>query len=122
MQLASEAITIFATGKPEPKRDNLSIANLGKYGQSSPDWMKQALDGAAKTSKTPEWSHLDLKRVAAGGQSCCSMETAVMTMDSRVPTIGIVNSGNFDFGTYQGLYEAFSKYMTPGWKVALKAS
>jgi hypothetical protein len=74
MQIASEGVTIFANGKPEPNYKNLTIANLSKFGQSSSERMRQAIDWAEKASKTSKWSHLDLTRIAAGGQSCGGTE------------------------------------------------
>jgi hypothetical protein len=45
-----------------------------------------------------------------------------MTRDPRVKTIDIFNSGNFDFGKAQGLFDAFSTYMNPGMKPTVMAN
>jgi hypothetical protein len=56
--------------------------------------MGLAIDWAEKQKGTKEWGHLDLSKIAAGGQSCGGLEAAVMALDKRVTTIGIFNSGS----------------------------
>lgn len=58
--------------------------------------MKAALDYIESKISTPEYSHLDMTRIAAAGQSCGGLEAAVMAYDKRVKTIGMFNQGGSD--------------------------
>jgi hypothetical protein len=60
--------------------------------------MKEALDWVESKTSTPQWSHLDMSRVAAAGQSCGGLEAAVMALDKRVKFIGMFNQGGSDAG------------------------
>jgi hypothetical protein len=89
-------ITVLVNGKPVDP-ETLTYNSLRSHGQSNRTWLKRALDWAETQSKTEKWAHLDLSKVAAGGQSCGGFEAAVMSQDPRVKTVGIFNSGSFDF-------------------------
>jgi hypothetical protein len=52
-----------------------------------------ALDWAEKMAGNANWTHLDISRVAAAGQSCGGMQAMDVSGDSRVRTVGLFNSG-----------------------------
>jgi dienelactone hydrolase len=58
--------------------------------------MKEAIDWAESKVSTPQWSHLDVTKIAAAGQSCGGLEAAVMALDKRVKFIGMFNQGGSD--------------------------
>jgi hypothetical protein len=58
--------------------------------------MKEAIDWMESQTTTSQWSHLDLNKVAAAGQSCGGLEAAVMALDKRVKFIGMFNQGGTD--------------------------
>jgi hypothetical protein len=95
IQVASQGITVISNGAVEKNNTHLTYNNLRAYPQSKREDMKIALDWAENQSTTAEYSHFDLTRVAAGGQSCGGFETSVMSADPRVKTLGLFNSGNF---------------------------
>jgi hypothetical protein len=95
-QIASHGITIISNGAVEPNNTKLTYNSLRSYPQSKREDMKIALDWAGKQASTSEYSHFDLSKVGAGGQSCGGFETAVISKDPRVKTLGFFNSGNFE--------------------------
>jgi hypothetical protein len=95
LDIASHGFTILADGAIEKDNKGLNYNSLLSRPRSTSAYMKAALDWAEKQSGTGEWAHLDVKRIAAGGQSCGGMEAAYMSTDPRVKTIGFFNSGRF---------------------------
>jgi hypothetical protein len=78
-------------------KDKSTVPSMGEAlaaGQTlNENMMSMAIDWAEKQKPSSQWSHLDLTRIAAGGQSCGGLEAAVMALNRRVTTIGIFNSG-----------------------------
>jgi hypothetical protein len=97
MRLRSPGITVLSNGAA-PKDKSApppSLTQALANGQTlRENQMALAIDWAEKQRGKPEWAHLDLTRIAAGGQSCGGLEAAVMALDKRVTTIGIFNSGS----------------------------
>jgi dienelactone hydrolase len=56
--------------------------------------MAKIIDFAEKQKSSSNWGHLDLKNIAAAGQSCGGMETLAMAGDKRVTALGIFNSAS----------------------------
>ena len=97
----------------------LTYNSLRTYPQSKREDMKIALDWAEKQASNPNYSHFDLSRVAAGGQSCGGLETSVMSKDSRIgETLGFFNPvpGNFEFnsGMMKGIQGKMPRGIDPG--------
>jgi hypothetical protein len=93
-QLASQGVTIISNGAMNKDLTKAGFpGNFLQQTQSNHTWMVESLDWAEKAVKRPEWAHLDLTKVAAGGQSCGGLEAVNMTQDARVKTVGIFNSG-----------------------------
>jgi hypothetical protein len=99
-QLASQGVAIISNGAIAKDLATTGFpGNFLQQTQSNHTWTVEALDWAEKAVKQPEWSHLDLTKVAAGGQSCGGLEAVNMTQDARVKTVGIFNSGKMVGGT-----------------------
>lgn len=82
--VASQGIFVIANGAPNGS------------GQTTSAMLKEALDWIEKQAGTGEYSHVDISRVAAAGQSCGGLEAYDLAQDARVDTIGIFNSGYLD--------------------------
>jgi len=95
--LTSPGVTVVSNGIA-PKDKSAAPPSLTQAlaaGQTlNENQMGLAIDWAEKQKGNPKWAHLDLTKIAAGGQSCGGLEAAVMELDKRVTTIGIFNSGS----------------------------
>jgi hypothetical protein len=95
--LINPGVTVLSNGvAPKSKAAEVpSLMQALAAGQTlNENQMGLAIDWAEKRKGTKEWGHLDLSKIAAGGQSCGGLEAAVMALDGRVTTIGIFNSGS----------------------------
>jgi dienelactone hydrolase len=88
IEIASQGITVISNGAAELNNSKLTYNSLRTYPQSKREDMKIALDWAERQAANPNYSHFDLSRVAAGGQSCGGFETSVMSTDPRVKALG----------------------------------
>jgi dienelactone hydrolase len=95
LQVASQGVVVIATGPKEDPAKGGTFGSFGTYGQVQPKAMSDAMDWAEKVSSDPKWAHIDMSRVAAGGQSCGGMLAYTVEHDKRIKAIGIFNSGNF---------------------------
>jgi len=97
LELASHGVTVISNGIAPKDRSAAppSLMQALANGQTQKEnLMGHAIDWAEKQKGNPQWAHLDLTKIAAGGQSCGGMEAAAMALDKRVTTIGMFNSGS----------------------------
>jgi hypothetical protein len=93
--LTLKGVTVFSNGVLPKNAEPPSIMSALAGGQTTNEnLMAAAIDWAEKQKESEKWAHLDTTRIAAAGQSCGGLEAQVMTLDKRVKTIGIFNSGS----------------------------
>jgi len=103
LQVASQGVVVIVTGPKEDPSKGGTFASFGTYGQARPKALTDAIDWAESKASDPKWAHLDLSRVAVGGQSCGGTMAYAVEGDKRIKTLGIFNSGNFpNFGGFGG--------------------
>ncbi|KAJ3053590.1 hypothetical protein HK097_003917 [Rhizophlyctis rosea] len=82
--IASYGFVVIANGNP------------GGSGTTSASWLTESLDWVSQKAGSSGYQHYDKNRIAAAGWSCGGLEAYEMRSDSRVKSIGIFNSGQFD--------------------------
>ena len=83
LEVASHGYLVLSNGAPGG-----SGSTTYKMGIESLDWL-------AKNAGQGKWANVDKTKVAVAGQSCGGLEAYKVGVDSRITTIGIMNSGEF---------------------------